>query len=276
MNVMVSLTFPALSCVLVQLFTHRPWRTADIAEEFLEVTYKLWEASWDDDAVIEDRTRGVYADPSKVHPIRHSGKYFEVPGVFLGEPSVSLHDSHLSSNISSHLFRFQIQRTPVIFQAGTSGKGKIFASKNAEAIFVSGPSTHVIRKSADDLRRLVSEQGRDPRSVKIYALITVVVGETEEDAKEKYASLKENASLEGALVLFGGWTGVDLSGYDKDQVLEYVEVRSMVVRRRSRASSYSFRFFPNLERFHQEHASILYEGPSWCHMDAYNHRRSEL
>ena len=38
-----------------------------LAAEYLEVCYKLWEASWDDDAVVADRKSGVYADPRKVH-----------------------------------------------------------------------------------------------------------------------------------------------------------------------------------------------------------------
>ena len=53
----------------------------EIADEFLDVCYKLWEGSWEDGAVIKDRERGIYADPSKVHPIGHKGKYFSVPGI---------------------------------------------------------------------------------------------------------------------------------------------------------------------------------------------------
>ena len=67
-------------------------------QEFVEVTYKLWEGSWEDDAVVRDRDRGVYTDPAKVHPIGHEGRYFSVPGAHLVEPSP--------------------QRTPVLFQAG--------------------------------------------------------------------------------------------------------------------------------------------------------------
>ena len=50
-----------------------------IADEYLHVTYKLWEGSWEDGAVLKDRARGVYTDPSKVHPIRHDGRWFQVP-----------------------------------------------------------------------------------------------------------------------------------------------------------------------------------------------------
>jgi hypothetical protein len=53
----------------------------------MEVCYKLWEGSWEEDAVVRDRARGVYTEPSKVHDIDHVGKYFTVPGAHLGEPS---------------------------------------------------------------------------------------------------------------------------------------------------------------------------------------------
>jgi long-chain alkane monooxygenase len=76
----------------------------EVAEEFMEVVYKLWEGSWEDDAVRLDKVEGVYADPEKVHPIGHNGRYFDVPGIGLTEPSP--------------------QRTPVIFQAGASPRGR--------------------------------------------------------------------------------------------------------------------------------------------------------
>ncbi|WP_308282813.1 NtaA/DmoA family FMN-dependent monooxygenase [Pseudonocardia nigra] len=76
----------------------------DVAAEHLEVCYKLWEGSWQDDAVVRDRHNCVYADPTRVHEIGHHGKYFDVPGLALCEASP--------------------QRTPVIFQAGGSSKGR--------------------------------------------------------------------------------------------------------------------------------------------------------
>lgn len=84
----------------------------DVADEYLEVLYKLWEGSWEDDAVQRNRATGVFTDPAKVHEIGHSGKNFTVPGIHLSEPS--------------------IQRTPVIYQAGASGRGIQFAAGNAE------------------------------------------------------------------------------------------------------------------------------------------------
>ena len=172
----------------------------DVAEEYLEVCYKLWEGSWEDGAVVRDAERGVYADPAKVHDIAHHGRYFDVPGPFLCEPSP--------------------QRTPVVFQAGSSPRGQEFAARHAEAVFVIGPTARHVRRSVDALRARVGAAGRDPRSVQVYAGLTAVVRSSDEEARALLADYREHASREGALALFGGWTGVDLAGLAADQPLQ--------------------------------------------------------
>ncbi|GAB3585839.1 LLM class flavin-dependent oxidoreductase [Amycolatopsis endophytica] len=171
----------------------------EVAEEYLEVCYKLWEGSWEDDAVV--RSGGVYADPAKVHDIGHKGKYFSVPGPHLAEPSP--------------------QRTPVLFQAGASPRGVRFAARHAEAVFVSGPSPSVVRRSVDAIRAGVAEQGRDPRSVKIFTMLTPVAAATSEEAAAKLREYQSLVSVDGAFALFGGWTGVDLSSLEVDEPLTY-------------------------------------------------------
>ncbi|MDQ0382367.1 LLM class flavin-dependent oxidoreductase [Amycolatopsis thermophila] len=173
----------------------------DIAEEYLEVCYKLWEGSWEDDAIV--RSGGVYADPAKVHDIGHRGRYFSVPGPHLSEPSP--------------------QRTPVLFQAGASPRGVRFAARHAEAVFVSGPSPEVVRRSVEAIRAGVAEHGRDPRAVKIFTMLTPVVGATSAEAAEKLRSYESLVSVPGAFALFGGWTGVDLAELDVDEPLTYAD-----------------------------------------------------
>jgi alkanesulfonate monooxygenase SsuD/methylene tetrahydromethanopterin reductase-like flavin-dependent oxidoreductase (luciferase family) len=58
----------------------------EVAEEYVEVLYKLFEGSWEEGAVVRDRARGIFAHPEKVHEIGHKGKYFDVPGYHLCEP----------------------------------------------------------------------------------------------------------------------------------------------------------------------------------------------
>ncbi|KQU56777.1 hypothetical protein ASG84_19355 [Rhodococcus sp. Leaf278] len=172
----------------------------EIADEFMEVCYKLWEGSWDEDAVVRDRERGVYTEPSKVHDINHAGKYFTVPGAHLGEPSP--------------------QRTPFLFQAGASARGRKFAAKHAEAVFLVGVNPHDVRPIVDQYRMLAAEQGRDPRSLKIIMMLTPIVAETDELAHEKLLQVQKHAQVDAALALWGGWTGVDLSGADPDKPLD--------------------------------------------------------
>jgi long-chain alkane monooxygenase len=169
----------------------------DHADEYLEVLYKLWEGSWEDDAVIRDRETGVFTDPAKVHEIGHKGKHFSVPGIHISEPSP--------------------QRTPVIYQAGASSRGIDFAAGNAEAIFVAAPTKAVLKSSVAKIRDALEAAGRDRYSARIYTLITVITDETSEKAKAKHEDYLTYASAEGALVFMSGWMGIDLSQYDLDE-----------------------------------------------------------
>lgn len=179
----------------------------EIAEEFLDVCYKLWEGSWEDGSVVEDREAGLYADPQKVHPIQHSGKYFTVPGAALTEPSP--------------------QRTPLIFQAGASSRGQAFAGRHAEAVFIGGLRPDLTRFVTDKIRAQAEEQGRHRDDVKIYAMLSVVVDETEEKAQEKYRDYLSYVNLEASQAIIGGWSGVDLSQFDEDEALNYIKTDSI-------------------------------------------------
>ncbi|MGC5077714.1 LLM class flavin-dependent oxidoreductase [Agrococcus sp. DT81.2] len=175
----------------------------DHADEYLEVLYKLWEGSWEDDAVVEDRERGVFADPAKVHDIGHEGRFFSVPGAHISEPSP--------------------QRTPVIYQAGASPRGVAFAADHAEAIFVAAPSKEVLAGTVRRIRDALEAAGRDRYAARIYTLVTVITGATSEDALAKEAEYRSYASEEGALVFMSGWMGVDLAAYDPAEPVGDVE-----------------------------------------------------
>lgn len=179
----------------------------DRAQEFLDVTYKLWEGSWEEDAVVRDRERGVYTDPAKVHPINHFGLYYTVPGAHLSEPSP--------------------QRTPVIFQAGTSARGREFAARNAEVVFLGGTNNASIRRSADAIRARAVELGRAPNAIRFITAVTIVTAATDEAAQAKYEDYLSYASEEAALSLFSAWTGVDWARYPLDEPLEYIETNAI-------------------------------------------------
>ncbi|MGV9278862.1 LLM class flavin-dependent oxidoreductase [Streptomyces griseosporeus] len=171
----------------------------DIADEYLEVVYKLWQGSWEDDAV---RADDHYADPAKIHPIAHEGRYFTVPGIHLCEPSP--------------------QRTPLLFQAGTSHRGKDFAARHAEAVFAVAPEAAMLRKQVEDLRGRAAAAGRDPHDIKVFSGCTVITGETEAEARAKYDEYRSHIDPEGMLALFSGWLGFDLSPYGLDDPVRVV------------------------------------------------------
>jgi FMN-dependent oxidoreductase (nitrilotriacetate monooxygenase family) len=175
----------------------------NVAEEYVRVMYKLFESSWRDDAVILDKERGIFTDPSRVREIKHQGKYYTVPGPHICQPSP--------------------QRTPLLLQAGTSKAGKTFAARHAEAIFVAGHSPTVVAKNVAEIRQLAKDFGRDPQDVKFLALICPIIAETEEEAKAKYEDYVQYGDIDGALALFGGWTGIDLAVYADDEELRHVQ-----------------------------------------------------
>jgi len=175
----------------------------DIADEYMELVYKLWEGSWEDGAVLRDRARGIFADPSKVHRIEHESDNYRLNAIHLSEPSP--------------------QRTPVLYQAGTSPRGRQFAGQHAECVFMSGPSAKIIAPRVAAIRAQARENGRNPAEILMFSMMTMILGRTEAEAKAKYADYRKHINPEGALALMSGWTGVDFSGYDLDQEVRHVQ-----------------------------------------------------
>ena len=174
-----------------------------MAEEYMEVVYKLWESSWEDDAAKRDKVKRIFADPSKVHKIKHAGKHFNVEAFHLCEPSP--------------------QRTPVLFQAGASTAGRTFAAKHAECVFITGLTSKMAGTIVADIRKKAESHGRAPASVIIYTAMTVIVAATDEEAQAKLAEYKSYVSVEGTLALYGGYSGIDFSNFDLDTPIGYVE-----------------------------------------------------
>ena len=138
----------------------------DRADDYLDLLYKLLEGSWDDDAVRRDRAARVYADPAKIRRVRHEGPFYRSEGYHLAEPSP--------------------QRTPVLFQAGASGRGQRFAARHAECVFISAPDKETARRTARALRAEVVAAGP-----------------------------------EAGLAHFAAGSGVDLSRYGLDDEISY-------------------------------------------------------
>ncbi|CAN7652657.1 LLM class flavin-dependent oxidoreductase [Pararhizobium sp. LjRoot238] len=180
----------------------------EVAAEYVEVLYKLFEGSWEEGAVVRDRERGIFTDPSKVHEIAHSGKYFDVPGYHLCEPSP--------------------QRTPVLYQAGASGPGKAFAAGHAECVFVAAPTKALLKSYVADIRAQAAAAGRDPRKVLIYNLTTLIVDETDAKADARFKDYLNYSSYDGSLVFLSGWSGIDFGQYAPTDLLKKVETNAIV------------------------------------------------
>jgi FMN-dependent oxidoreductase (nitrilotriacetate monooxygenase family) len=178
-------------------------RRYDQADEYLEVLYKLWEGSWEDDAVIEDRQARIYAQPEKVHYVRHSGEFYQVEGYHLCEPSP--------------------QRTPVLFQAGSSERGLQFAGSNAECVFISAQNKPATREQVDKVRASAVAAGRNPDDIKVFMGLNVIVGPTEEAARAKHAEYLNYASAEAGLAHFAASTGIDFADYELDEPIQHVK-----------------------------------------------------
>ncbi|SFF18881.1 FMN-dependent oxidoreductase, nitrilotriacetate monooxygenase family [Paenibacillus algorifonticola] len=174
----------------------------DMADEYMDVSYKYWEGSWQDDALLVDREKRIFADPQKVHKVKHEGKYFKSEGYHASTPSP--------------------QRTPVIFQAGSSGRGRAFAAKHAEGIFLKAPTTEVLRDQIADIRRRAAEYGRDPAAVKVFTGLSVVVAETREEAQRKFDEYMQHQSAEATLSSYAGVTGIDLTQLDPNAYFENI------------------------------------------------------
>ena len=172
----------------------------DLADETMALAYQLWEHSWDDDAVRTDRASGVYADPARVRAVHHHGKQYKVDAIHLSEPSP--------------------QRTPVLYQAGSSPRGRRFAAQHAECVFLNGQGVAGVKAIIDDIRALAVAGGRAAADIKAFLGITVVTAATEAEARDKFDDYRQYVSSEAALVHAAASLGVDLARFDLDAPVE--------------------------------------------------------
>lgn len=174
------------------------------AEEFMDVVYKLWEGSWADDAVVADKVRRLYAQGDRVKPIHHMGEHYRVAGPHLSAPSP--------------------QRTPLLIQAGWSGRGREFAAKHAELVFIAKSNPHEIRQGLEEIWRMAEARGRARADVQSLTVLRIVTAKTEIEAQRKYDMLQSNYHLEAQLVSYAGDTGIDLNRYaDSDALATHTE-----------------------------------------------------
>lgn len=148
---------------------------------------------------MRDREAPLFADPARVREINHAGKWFNVRGPL---------------NVSR-----PPQGRPVFIQAGASARGRDFAARWAEIVFVTPGLIDVAVEFRNDLRARAVRFGRDPDSLKVLPGIVPVIANTENEAKALHDELYGLAHPEAGLSTLSYHLGVDLSLFPQDQVL---------------------------------------------------------
>jgi FMN-dependent oxidoreductase (nitrilotriacetate monooxygenase family) len=169
------------------------------AEEYVDVVYKLWEGSWDEGALVQDKERSVHADPELIHRIHHEGERYSVEGPHFVAPSP--------------------QRTPTLFQAGASPAGQRFSARNAEGVYINSPDPASAHKLITETRKLAVEYGREASDITFAQGMTFVIGRTEKEARQKEAELERLLDREGLALHALGDGGVDAGGLPLDTPL---------------------------------------------------------
>lgn len=171
----------------------------DRAQEFLEAVAALWD-SWEPDALIMDRDSGEFADPEKVHEVNHEGKWFKVRGP-LTVPRTP-------------------QGRPTLLQAGSSGRGRVFASEWADVIFTADPGLPVAQQHYREQKEQIAAAGRNPDDVKLLPMAYAVVGETQAIAEEKERLfLDAYVHPVASLALLSEVLNYDFAKHDLDDVI---------------------------------------------------------
>ena len=175
-----------------------------VAEDYMSVVYKLWEGSWADDAVVADVKKGVFTRPDRVRRVRHDGPHYKLDALHLSEPSP--------------------QRTPVLVSGwNLAGGARLRGPPRRMRVHVRSFEKGDRAAGRCDPRSLRRRQAAIRKAILMFAMMTVIVAPTDDEARAKLADYRRYADPEGALTLMSGWTGVDFSRFDPDQVVEHVE-----------------------------------------------------
>lgn len=169
----------------------------DIGDDFLDLSLKFFEGTWEDDAVLADKEAKIYALPERVHPVSHRGPHFSSDGVFPVEPSP--------------------QRTPVLFQAGSSGRGRAFAARNAECVLLQGSDVETVAANVTDIRQQAAAYGREEGSIKLLVGLTILTAPTQEEALAKRETMLNLSPIDVAALSYSFLTGLNLLDMDLDQ-----------------------------------------------------------
>ena len=173
------------------------------ADEFIEVTQKLWD-SWEDDTFHYNKETGQFFDARKQHQPNHQGQYYQVLGAL---------------NVSR-----PPQGYPVIVQAGQSEDGRELAGKYAEVIFTAQQNLADAQAFYRDVKNRLVKYGRHADDLKIMPGVSIFVAKTEQEAQEKYDFLNSLIHPELGLSLLSALAGgINLAKFDLDAPFPKIE-----------------------------------------------------
>jgi FMN-dependent oxidoreductase (nitrilotriacetate monooxygenase family) len=168
----------------------------DRASEFARVVLGLWD-SWEDNAFVRDRATGQFFDPAKVHALNHRGEHFSVRGP-LNVPRSP-------------------QGRPIVVQAGTSEVGQDLSAEVADIVFAVARTREDAQRFYRSLKGRLAKFGRAPEDLKIMPGLVPLIGESQQEADDKFERLQSLVHPEVGLQLLGEMLGhVDLSKYPLD------------------------------------------------------------
>ncbi|MEO8713940.1 MAG: LLM class flavin-dependent oxidoreductase [Acetobacteraceae bacterium] len=178
----------------------------DRADEFMEVVLGHWDA-WEDDALVVDKARALFADPDKVHRLDHHGRFFRSRGPFTVPRSPQGH--------------------PVVIQAGASGRGKSFSARWAETVFVSYNNLPDAKRQYAEAKEAVARQGRDPDLVTLNTIAYPVVAATRAEAEDKMALIDTLYREVDGLSLLSEAMNFDFARKGMDEAFTEAELAGM-------------------------------------------------
>ena len=181
-------------------------RRYDRADEFMEVVLGNWDA-WEDGSVLYDRDGLGFADPARVHRLDYEGEWFRTRGTFT--------------------VPWTPQGRPVVIQAGQSGRGREFAARWGEILFVIYPSLEFGRPVYRDMKAEIAAAGRDPDQVTICPAVYCITGETRAIAEDKAAFIEGLATPLDTLVLLAEVLNFDFAAHPLDEPLTAGDLESM-------------------------------------------------
>src|SRR5262245_36788246 len=167
----------------------------EVAEEFVDVVKGLWDC-WEDDAIVADKASGVFIDPTKVQPLNHRGRFFQVKGPINTARCPQGH--------------------PVIIQAGGSEAGLELAARTADVVFSVVQELSSAKVAYRDLKARLAKHGRRPEHVTVLPGVMPIIGSTEAEARDKLSRLQSWLTPTNALTLVTSRIGYDVTGYPLD------------------------------------------------------------